>query len=515
MNYKFEVYNKVLSITNKVKEFDSKLQELVSTFSSSSRKESDCNLLINKNSITLTINKESEKIPLLVNTRELYQIFYFYIYRCFNQDNQSFVHGAVVSKNGEGVLLLGTFGAGKTTLSFRLQNLGFEINSADHTLLQIIDNDLYAVSGTMRVKYNGNTSYIQPTLAKQKLKINRIMFLIGLSDGGQVVNTFVKDPIYKMKKFWNSIIWVYTNPLQNFSQELLKHITHSQTAFIKKLSQTVTPMYLVRGDSVKVAKQIKKDFEDNYSLKVTAINDEIGDDLTEQIESLKKANLSCLELRKIENKNLDELTDKQIEKVASELKQNKIQVVCLDSPIGKIGYGYNKSQFAKYLDLADKFECQNIRVFSNLNKSKQESEQLLKLMVEIARLRGKELLLENEKGHFYNGEDFDYGKINLLFDDDNCYQDGKNYLKIFNKNQSQIKHIHLRDFDAKTNKFAYIGEGDLNMNKFIKTLYKSKFDGYVSFETHLPMNTDTPQRQKMFLSALEKFNSILSKVTGR
>ena len=111
-------------------------------------------------------------------------------------------------------------------------------------------------------------------------------------------------------------------------------------------------------------------------MKLAVVGDEIGTSLEEQIESLHKANISYIELRKVSDKYLWEVSKDELKEFKRILDKEKIKVITLDSPVGKkpIPYERKMELFDIYLDICEIFESEYIRIFSNLGKNIDEKE---------------------------------------------------------------------------------------------------------------------------------------------
>lgn len=512
MRFLFKICDKTLVINNYVTELNERIEEMIMTFPKSKDKTVFASLSILSNHIKLKYDKKHVVINIKPCNRDIYQIFYFFIYNCFLTEKQSFIHSTVVSKNNNAYLILGTFGAGKTTLSLTLQKMGYEINSADHSLIEIKNNNIYLKYGTMRMKYNGKNSYLPYQNISKEIKIKKIIYLIGLCEKGIYTETYLNDSIRKAKKIYSSVTWVYTNPLVNYTNQLLNYISPTHIEFIENLSNSFCPMSVVRGDAKQVAKKLDDFDKKNVKFNLSAINDEIADDIDLQIKTLKDANFEYIELRKINNKDLGEIDAKLLKEVASKIRAKNLKVSCIDSPIGKFNNYYKETELKKYLKIAKLFECRYIRVFSNVDKLFERCRDVLKHMQTVANKSGVKLLLENEKNHYYCSNNFKTDNFNLLFDNDNFFQDKKSIFKNLKNKFKNIRYIHLRDYSKKRNKFTCFGKGDEKLKKILKYLIKHNFDGFISFETHLPMNDNTLSKQKLFLDAVQSFNQIIKEL---
>lgn len=224
----------------------------------------------------------------------------------------------------------------------------------------------------------------------------------------------------------------------------------------------------------------------------SAINDEIGNTLTEQLKCLRKNKVKFIEFRKIDNKFLFELSKIELNTVLQLLKQNKILVSMIDTPIGKPKYQFSEEDiyliFDKYIKIAKMFNTNKLRIFSDI------TDNILIHLCKVAQKNSIDLFMENEKGTQFTS--FDYfvnlqNKIKMknlfvLYDVENYFScNGKEqYLKDFNKYSNIIKYVHLRDYD---NNYTIITNGQLDIVGVLNQMLNKPFDICVSIESHLPM----------------------------
>lgn len=222
-------------------------------------------------------------------------------------------------------------------------------------------------------------------------------------------------------------------------------------------------------------------------MKITAINDEIADTFENQINILIDNKIDFIELRKINDKYLFELEQEEIKEIVAILKEKQIKVSLLDTPIGKNKFNSEEELLIlkKYLVLTKEFDCYSLRLFSDL------SDNIIMFLNEHKQCNYR-IYIENEKNTLFTNIDwFVNNRIlrhyNILLDVENYnYENGdfiEDYIKYFNK----IDYIHIRDYDKKNKKYTFLGKGDLKIKQFIKELKKYNFEGFLSIESHLPM----------------------------
>lgn len=238
-------------------------------------------------------------------------------------------------------------------------------------------------------------------------------------------------------------------------------------------------------------------------MKITAINDEIADTFENQINVLIDNKIDFIELRKINGKYLFELETEEIKKNVSILKENKIKVSMLDTPIGKNKFSKEEELLIlkKYLVLTKEFNCYSLRMFSDL------SDNIIKFLEEQKQTDYK-IYIENEKNTLFTNLDwFVKNKIlshyNILLDVENYNYEKGDFIKDYIKHFKRIDYIHIRDYDKKGKKYTFLGKGDLNIKQFIIELKKLNFEGFISIESHLPMEYKY-DKQLLFKQNLEE-----------
>ena len=253
---------------------------------------------------------------------------------------------------------------------------------------------------------------------------------------------------------------------------------------------------------------------------ITTIGDEIGTTLEEQIKALKEVNAKYIEIRKINNMYIWEYSEEQIKRIKEELEKKEIKVIAIDTPIGKkknsFNYAENKKILDKYVEIANIFETKYLRIFSDIGK-RAEFESIKEVIEEMAKIAHKnklELLIENERNTY--AEDIstcerlieNEKNVYILYDIENAYSRGYNVLKEYEKNKSKIKYIHIRDYNEKTKKYVYFGEGTIPILELLKRLKRDNYDGIISLETMLPKYNKNESKKDIFVKSYASLMSI-------
>lgn len=257
-------------------------------------------------------------------------------------------------------------------------------------------------------------------------------------------------------------------------------------------------------------------------MKLAVVADEIGTSLEEQIKSMKLANIKYIEMRKVNDKYLWEYSKEELKEFKKILDNNNIKVITLDSPVGKKPFPYERKMelFDLYLDISKIFNNKFVRIFSNIGKELEENEikENLKRLTEKAKLENIELLMENERATLAESPVDcarlinDISNINIIYDLSNAFLEKHNVFDCYEKSKEKISYIHLRDYNLKKQEYAHLGEGDIEIKKFMKLLKEDKFDGFISIGTHLPMNDSGETKQELFIKSMDNFYKIVNEL---
>ena len=250
---------------------------------------------------------------------------------------------------------------------------------------------------------------------------------------------------------------------------------------------------------------------------ITTIGDEIGETLEEQIETLKKVSINHIELRKINNIYLWKYSYEELINIREKLRENDINVIAIDTPIGKKENSFNSEQndrlLNKYIEIANIFETKYLRIFSDIGFSKgiNNLRKSMKNVINKIRKNKLYLLLENEKNTYAESVSLCNEIINdeenayILYDVENEYSKFNDILNEYRKNQKKIIYLHMRDYNINNGKFVYFGQGTIPIKALLKELKNNKYDGIISLETMLPKYNKKEKKDEIFLKAYQSF----------
>ncbi len=232
-------------------------------------------------------------------------------------------------------------------------------------------------------------------------------------------------------------------------------------------------------------------------MRLCAFADEASKSLDGQIAALKRNDVSLIELRGVNGKNISELSVTEMKETAKRLSDSGISVWSLGSPIGKIRIDEDFApHFDKYLRLCEasvSIGCSHMRIFSFYpDKSgehhRDESLERLSRMLDAA---PGELILchENEKG-IYGDTDLRcldiltaLPRMRAVFDPANFVQCGVNTLHAWDRLAPYTEYLHIKDAIA-DGTVVPAGRG-LGNTEYIIGSYLSAGGDVISCEPHL------------------------------
>lgn len=231
--------------------------------------------------------------------------------------------------------------------------------------------------------------------------------------------------------------------------------------------------------------------------------DEIDQDLTVQIESLKKLNMHYVEMRGVDGNNLIYHTPQKVKEIKERLDEAGIALSALGSPLGKIGitdpFEKHFEEFKQAVEIAHKMDARNIRMFSFYipkgegSVYKEQVFDRLGQFADYAKANDVVLLHENEKDIYgekaeeckeimdaFRGDHF-----KAIFDFANFVQANQDTLEAYELLKEDIAYIHVKDAVLGSGKVVPAGMGDGNVAPILKDLYANGYKGFLSIEPHL------------------------------
>ena len=270
-------------------------------------------------------------------------------------------------------------------------------------------------------------------------------------------------------------------------------------------------------------------------IRLCAFSDEAGSSLKEQIDALKRNNISLMELRSIDKKNVADFTIEEAKKYQEEMEKNSISVWSIGSPIGKVNIDVDFDEYLKKVEhvcqLANIFKTDKIRMFSFFHAYGKEELVFAYLtkMVEVASKYGVTLYHENEKDIYgdvasrvlkimdsVSGLKYIYDPANYL----QCNEYAINTLNLFH---SKTDYFHIKDVIFETGQLVPAGYGDGMIDELLKRIdddktltlepHLSVFDAYKNIDnTEMKHKFAYKDSNEAFDAAVNALKELLVKV---
>jgi len=234
-------------------------------------------------------------------------------------------------------------------------------------------------------------------------------------------------------------------------------------------------------------------------IQLCAFADEASSSLDGQISALKRNNISLIELRNVNGKNVANFTLEDATEIKKKLDENGISVWSIGSPIGKSkienDFAVEQARLEHILDICEVFGTKNIRVFSFFldehEKHRDEVIARLEKLCAMAKLRGVTLFHENERGIY---GDIAHRCIELLdalpdlgciYDPANFIQCGQNIDAAMELLLPRMGYYHIKDVCTASGTIVPAGHGDGKISAIIEYIRRVGKDCVLSVEPHL------------------------------
>lgn len=258
INKIYNINNKRIFIYCEVNEYCNKIENWISiydNFNKSLNNNYDFYIKIYNNKLVWNINGKEQVINKKINSTDLYPLFYNMLANIINDKKNMLLHSAVLCYNNVGILVVGDFNSGKTTLCLKALENDVKVLSADQSFLYYDDNKMMLKKGSTYVKINNKDNmYIKKNDCNVKIKI--IINLVGVCDNGVVKFNLVNNKSHLIKTLFKSCTWHSDIPLVT-NDEINLEI--NRKTIYEWLSKVNIPLYNVRGDSLKIIKKIKEE----------------------------------------------------------------------------------------------------------------------------------------------------------------------------------------------------------------------------------------------------------------
>jgi sugar phosphate isomerase/epimerase len=244
--------------------------------------------------------------------------------------------------------------------------------------------------------------------------------------------------------------------------------------------------------------------------RLSAFGDEISDDLDVQLQVLRSLSIGYLELRGVWGKNVLNLDDDEVGRLAKTVDDAGMAVSAIGSPIGKSPITQPLEQelanLQRIFAIADQVGTRLVRVFSFYPPQApdaawteaqlvEESISRLATMTAEAERAGIQLVLENESGIV--GDTVARCKQLMAAIPSNNLAfawDPANFVHVGEKAAvtdgwealgPRTRHVHIKDYRMANGEVVPAGEGDGQFELLLSRLRDAGYQGYLALEPHL------------------------------
>ncbi|MCR5800812.1 MAG: sugar phosphate isomerase/epimerase [Lachnospiraceae bacterium] len=266
--------------------------------------------------------------------------------------------------------------------------------------------------------------------------------------------------------------------------------------------------------------------------KLAAFADEAASALTDQIKAMKDNGVELLEIRGVDGKNIDSISESEAKDIRNKLDDAGIRVWSMGSPFGKItmddDFTPHLESFKRCIENAHILGAKHIRMFSFYGSEGRQAEVFDRLSQFIRASEGENVILchENEKGIY--GELANgcleihktFPSIKAVFDPANYIQAGQNIREAWEMINPYVEYMHIKDAlpDGKVVP-AGKGVGDLS---YLLSEYKGEvltiephltvFEGFAKLEAESKTAMDEysyPDRMTAFKAACDALKKLI------
>lgn len=232
-------------------------------------------------------------------------------------------------------------------------------------------------------------------------------------------------------------------------------------------------------------------------MRLCAFADEAGNDLREQIKALHRNDISLIELRGVNGRNISAIPECELKEIGKFLADDGISVWSFGSPIGKIAINGNREAeldtFDRLCNAALSVGCTHMRIFSFFptKEGQLERDEVLEGMYKYCLKAPREitLCLENEKGIYGDTPErclellSEFSRLRAIFDPANYVQCGVDTRVAWDMIAPYVEYLHIKDaLDDGT--VVPAGKGSGNVAYIIEQYLKNGGD-VISLEPHL------------------------------
>lgn len=238
---------------------------------------------------------------------------------------------------------------------------------------------------------------------------------------------------------------------------------------------------------------------------LSAFADEIDESLKVQMDVLKKNDITYIEMRGVNGKNVSDLTLDEAKSIKKDMDDKGFKLSSIGSPIGKISITDNfephLEKFKNTLELSVILEAPYIRMFSFLipegdtpEEHRDEVMRRWQAFLDAAKDYDITLLHENEKKIYGDTAErcldlvqtLNNEQMKLIFDPANFIQCGvETYPHAFSLLKEHVVYFHIKDALDDSGKVVPSGYGKGHIETILTEMKEANYEGFLSLEPHL------------------------------
>lgn len=252
----YVVDKKKLYIHCEIEEYCKRINNWMAEYRIVYSKNYDSYIKIYKDKTIWNINEIEKSINGRIQQTDLYPLVYNAIANLVLNNINILLHSSVLWYNNIGILVIGDFNSGKTTLCLKSIDNNIKVLSADQTLLYFKNNKLLLKQGSSYMKIDDNNEK-RIMIKNSRIEIKYIVNIVGMCDGGKVLFKLIKDKNHVIKKLFKFCTWHSDIPL--FTNSIVLDI--DRIRIYELLNKINLPFYDVRGDSEQIIIKIKEELK--------------------------------------------------------------------------------------------------------------------------------------------------------------------------------------------------------------------------------------------------------------
>lgn len=253
----YEIKDQLLEVINDIEEYSELIYGRFSQFKIKDNAIANNYLKFKNSSVEIYAKGNYKILKNKIVKTDIYPIINNLIAYLINDENNIFIHGITVSKEDKGMLIVGDFGQGKSTLAEEFEKNGYEINSTDQTWLKIDSNKLYQEVGSSFDIKDGKILFLNNNNILKRIQIDNIIRIVGLCDNGKVTCSKNENKFYIIKNLAYFCNWNYFMPI--FTDDIELYNTNKYVmGFLSKLTTTSIEIMDIRGDKKKILKKLEE-----------------------------------------------------------------------------------------------------------------------------------------------------------------------------------------------------------------------------------------------------------------